>query len=304
MAQLDHFKQAKPFLFSEAGHAFFLATVLKCPAFPQTAKDMTMRQCVFLFLLMCFSASGAQSTEIRLKKMQAFSGLSKKEILNRRIAAVNNSPVFGNGTPYRPADRVFQIEDGLPWISAYEITCFGVNGSQDIGKGLSRESVGILNPELLFYVSMLSFSFYSKTGCSEADYLIPYRAAYNEPANTLSAYINYTAFYRKNRFFSAIILQDANANDLGYGYAFADKTHNIRFKESVNLSTDVTPTQGFFHRGYSCKARQGCNNYSPYESRNHFFLTALPASIRIKLWKNRPAETTEEPDMTYELIFN
>ncbi len=34
----DHFKQAKPFLFSAAGHAFFLVPLLKCPAFPQTAR--------------------------------------------------------------------------------------------------------------------------------------------------------------------------------------------------------------------------------------------------------------------------
>ena len=244
-----------------------------------------------------------QSGSVRIAPMQEFSGLMKEEILNKRLSAVEASPVFGNRPDYSPSGSVFQIEDGLPWISAYEITCFGVKKSKDIGKGKSRESVGILNPEMLYSINMASFSFYATTGCSETDYLIPHRIYYDKQSNTISAYIDYSSFYHKNRQFYGIVLEDANARDLGYSHAFADKTRNIRFKDGKNFSTEIIPTSGFFHKGYSCGIESGCNNYSPYESRYHLYLTDLPASLHIKLWKNRPADRFEPVDINYELIF-
>ena len=267
----------------------------------------------FVFFFMSFSAGAEQygfsrkplSGSIGLTAMEKFSGLTKDEILKKRSAAVKASSVFGNLIDYRPSESVFQIEDGLPWIGAHEVTCYGVRGSSDIGRGTSRESVGILNPELLFVINMPAFAFHSTTGCSEADYLIPYRAYYDEIGNTISAYIDYSAFYRKNRAFFGIILEDANARDLGYNYVFADKVKNIRFKNSVNFSTEITQTSGFFHRGGSCGADGGCNNYSPYEGRYHFYVNNLqsPVSLHMKLWKERPADPSVEADMNYELIF-
>ena len=237
--------------------------------------------------------------------MQEFSGLTKEEILNKRLNAVQSSPVFGILRNYRPSEEVFQIEDGLPWIGAREITCFGIRESADIGRGESRESVGILNPELLFVINMPAYAFHSSTGCSPVDYLIPFQAGYDRNTRTVSAFINASAFYRKNRIFYGMILEDANARDLGYNYVFADSVQNIRFKESTNFSTDVTRTSGFFHRGYSCGKSEGCNNYSPYESRYHFYIPSpdSAAKLHIKLWKEKPDSEFEPADMNYELIF-
>lgn len=248
-----------------------------------------------------------QSATIFIKPMEEFSGLKKEEILNKRIAAVKNSPVFKNLKDYTPSSSVFQIEDNLPWISAHEITCFGISGSKDIGKGNSRESVGILNPELLFVINIPALALqewpYPKS-CSPVDYLIPQRADYNQNTNTISAYIDHAAFYRKNDMLLSISLEDANAHDLGYNYVFADQINNIAFHESTNFSTDVTQTSGFFHRGFSCKAPSGCNNYSPYQKRYSFYMSdpAKPASLHIKLWKNQPASSSDPSDMNYELI--
>ena len=249
--------------------------------------------------------SAGYSETIPLSAMQEFSGSTKADILNRRLRAVQTSPVFGNLRDYRPSEDVFQIEDGLPWIGAREVTCFGVKESTDIGRGESRESVGILNPELFFVVNMPSFAFHSSTGCSPVDYMIPFQARYNRSTRTISAFIDAAAFYRKNRIFYGIILEDANARDLGYNYVFADNVQNIRFKESVNFSTDVTQTSGFFHKGGSCGAPEGCNNYSPYEGRYHFYIPSpeYPAKLHIKLWKERPESEFEPADMNYELVF-
>ena len=240
--------------------------------------------------------------------MEEFSGLKSAEILRKRINAVKTSSVFGNLKEYRPSDSVFQIEDGLPWISAHEITCFGISGSKDIGKGDSRESVGILNPELLFVVNMPSFALQSypiPKSCSPTDYLIPYRAYYNRTTNTISAYIDHAAFYRKNNMLFNIILEDANARDLGYNYVFADKVKNFQFHNTVNFSTEITQTSGFFHKGFSCRAATGCNNYSPYQGRYSFYMLNPEqlALLHIKLWKNRPTDTSDPADINYELVF-
>lgn len=264
---------------------------------------------LFLFVLALFSPkpllSAGYSESIDIAPMQNFSGLSKDEILSKRLRAVRTSPVFGDIYDYRPSDSVFQIEDGFPWIGAYELTCFGLKGSTDIGRGESRESVGILNPELLFVINMPSYAFHSSTGCSPVDYMIPFRADYNRSTRTVSAFIDASAFYRKNHVFYGIILEDANARDFGYNYVFADNVQNIRFKDGTNFSTEITQTSGFFHRGYSCGKSEGCNNYSPYESRYHFYISSPDrfAKLHIKLWKERPENEFAPADMNYELIF-
>ena len=275
---------------------------------------MTRNGILLFFSILCISARVCaeqpaffrrpSAESVILSPMEIFSGLSKNEILIKRIKAVRSSPVFGNITEYRPSESVFQIEDGLPWIGAREITCFGVGGSKDIGRGESRESVGILNPELMFVINMPSFAFHDTTGCSEADYLIPDKVFYDKASATISAYIDYSAFFRKNKISFGIILEDANARDLGYNYVFADRTENVRFKEERNFSTEITQTSGFFHRGGSCRAEGGCNNYSPYESRYHFYLpdARSPAGLHIKLWKNKPADSSEAADLNFELL--
>ena len=58
--------------------------------------------------------SAGYSETISLSAMQSFSGLTRNEILNKRLRAVQTSPVFGNIYDYHPSEGVFQIEDGLP----------------------------------------------------------------------------------------------------------------------------------------------------------------------------------------------
>lgn len=266
---------------------------------------------LFPKLLFCsdfgnFSTSPSSGT-IYLSPMEEFSGLKSSEILSKRINAVKSSPVFRNIENYRPSDSVFQLEDGLPWISAHEITCYGIRRSKDIGKGDSRESVGILNPELLFVFNMPAFAFHfdpDPKGCSSVDYLIPYRAYYNRITNTISAYIDHSSFYRKNRTLLSVNLEDANARDLGYNYVFADQTKNFRFFNTPNFSTEITQTSGYFHKGFSCQAATGCNNYSPYQSYYsiHIIDPDQSASLHIKLWKERPADPSDPADINYELI--
>ena len=165
--------------------------------------------------------------------------------------------------------------------------------------------MGILNPEVLFYATIPSFGFKHRGGyCSSVDYLAPYSVDYDARTQTITARIDITSFYKKNGYYSTIVLADANARDLGYRYAFASSVANVRFKDGSNLSTRVIGTAGFYHRGGSCGKAGGCNNYSPYERGYHFEVTGAPASLTIKLWKARPADERAAADMTYRLLFD
>ena len=94
------------------------------------------------------------------------------------------------------------MEDGYPWISASQITCYGADDNPDIGKGPSRESMPILNPELMYNVQILNYKF-SKYNmpCSPNDYLVHKKAIYDKKTNTITAYINAKYLYKKLKYF-------------------------------------------------------------------------------------------------------
>lgn len=241
------------------------------------------------------------NTNINLTPMQGFSGLNKNEILKKRISAVQKSGLFSS-TQYNPSKDVFMLVDNLPWISAYECSCKGIS-AQNTGNGDSRESIGILNPELLFYPESLLQNIESISFCSDVDYLFPKQTTYNKENNLLITYINYSDYYKKIRKYYPIFIKDANARDLGYNYVYADATDNIRFAKKQNISTKIIKTRGFYHHGNSCKIKGGCNNYSPFEAGYEFYLTNIPAAINIKLWKKKPKNKNDDADITYRLIF-
>ncbi len=246
----------------------------------------------------------SQATDVPIAPMQEFSGKSAAEILKLRKAAVAESPAFYNKKNYEPNPSVFNIEDGLQWISAHEVSCNGANNNKNIGKGESRESTGILNPELMLYVVVANLNSAQYNYCSSVDYLRPYKVTYNPNTKTISAYINYKDFRDKNNGYRNIVLADANARDLGYNYVTADLSQNIRYRYDSNLSNRIISTNGFYHRGYACGLKEGCNNYSPYESGYEFYLTDLPAKVHMKLWENNPLSERAKADLNYEMIFN
>lgn len=256
---------------------------------------------LFIFLgmvsLLSFPLHAAEYN-IPIKSMEEFSGLSREDILKKRQIAVKNS-IFGNRMDYMPNPSVYQIEDDLPWISAHEITCYG-HGT----KGPSRESMGILNPAVLYYPLMAAYNFSQSTGCSDVDYLNPYKITFNKALNQISVHINYTSFYKKNKTHFRIHLSDTNARDLGYNYVYAPKVKNIRFAEMQNISNTITPTRGFYHRGGSCGIEGGCNNYSPRQYELEFYLTDTPAEIDMNLWKNYPSDLSQKEDIQYRLFFD
>ncbi len=264
-----------------------------------------------LVCLCCFTLSNAAAAPVSffLSDLQEFSGLSADTILLKREVAVETSPLFELlGKVYTPNPKVFQIEDKAPWISAYEISCHGMDGNYNIAKGPSRESLGILNPELLLHLEVLNYAFYDKgKECSPIDYLIPYTASYDPDKKLITARIDYSAFLQKNKSYYNAALMDANAHDLGYNYVFAETSEeeNFLWKETENVTNTVIQTRGYYHLGKNvCQEIGGCNNYSPPQPGYGFYVKKLPAELHFKLWKNLPSSVDDKPDISYHLIFD
>lgn len=102
-----------------------------------------MKKILIICICYCFTLSNslASSVKVHLSDLEEFSGLSKAVIMQKRQIAVETSPLFDLfGNTYTPNDEVFQIQDKAPWISAYELSCYGINGSQHISKGLLEKA--------------------------------------------------------------------------------------------------------------------------------------------------------------------
>lgn len=249
------------------------------------------------------ATENSQGVNIRIKPMVPLSGLSADEILEIRKDAVKDAISLGDVSKYEPSEQVFSIEDGLPWIGAYEVSCNGSDNNKNIGEGESRESVGILNPELLYYFIIPSYNNEDSSLCSAADYMVPRRLTYWGDKNILAAYIDYRSLLKMRYHQHRVFPSDANARDFGYNWAYADKFDNIRFESENNFSKQITQTMGYWHRGYACGLQGGCNNYSPRNTATEFVVVKAPASINIKLWKNEPRNPRQKADMNYMIVF-
>lgn len=248
------------------------------------------------------------TVNIPIEPMKSLSGLSKNEIFNLRREAVNTSPIFSN-INYNPSTNVFgQIGDNLPWISAEAALHWSSISTDKKSEGVSRDSIGILNPELLYYVSISEYGegsmwipFYKPSPFE------PYKVVYKPEIKTIIAYIKNER--NKNGNYEPITLADSNAHDLGYKYAYMDSYDNVGFYNRDNynnnsLHLDIKEVTGWYMHGSACGIPGGCNNYAPYwQYYNTFYLENLPATVHIKLWKNKPARIEQEADINYELIF-
>ena len=245
---------------------------------------------------------GNEIIEIPVSPRRGFSGFSREKIYHLRTRAVNTSPIFSQ-MDYQPNPAIYGgIVDNLPWISAYCALHSSTCTIENKGKGDTRDSVGILNPELLYYISLAEFNdknFYKDY------YFVPYRLTYNPRTKTITAYYKHEKNPKGTH--QTIYLEDMNARDLGYNYAFMNDSYNVDFYEEYEnntLKTGVKELQGFYTHGNACKIPGGCNNVGPRNvEQNAFYLDDLPAKFNIKLWKNQPRNSSQTADINMEMIF-
>ena len=250
-----------------------------------------------------------REVDIPMTPERALSGMTKEEILNIRYKEMRTSPVFSR-MRYTPDSYVFQIDDGLPWISKYGQMHWSEATEKEKTEGITRDSTGIMNPELLYYVSVIDF--YKKDE-DEGKYLyntfnfLPYRVTYTPNNKTITAYIRNER--NENGDYLPINLCDSNAHDLGYHYAYMDSYSNLGFYKKDQyknnyLKSGIKDITGYFMHGTACGIPGGCNNYAPYwQYYNKFYLKDLPASFNIKLWRNRPLSTEDDADINFRMVF-
>ena len=243
---------------------------------------------------------------IRISDMINFSDLNSEDILTLRSQAVKTSPVFKDLHDYVPSREVFEMEDGLPWIGAMQAACVGTEGpNYQIGEGDSRESLMILNPELILHPLIPTILNNSPNECDESYYFVPRKVVYYEDTKTITTYIDLSSVKAKLGYIpQPYFLETANPRDLGYSAIFASDYYNLDFdNQTDNMALNISEPRGFWHRGYACGLPEGCNNYSPRDTRYEIRIKKLPAAIRVKLWKNTPRFKNKRADLTYEIVF-
>ncbi len=244
--------------------------------------------------------------KIKLRPMSELSGLSKEEILKNRTRYVKESLVFKNLKNYKPSEEVYQIEDHLPWIGAEQIAKYGAQNNKNIGLGPSRHSTSINNPELLASFIIPNFGNQKNKTYSKDDLLLPVALFYDKNNNVIKAEFNLGAFFEQNPKYlgTSMYIDETNARDLGYNWFYCTKKQNVRFINPKN-SMFLRPykIQGFYHKGYSCGLESGCNNYSPYQEPLVFSILDMPSSLTINLYKEKPKNLKQKPDMIYTMIF-
>ncbi len=251
----------------------------------------------------------SETYEVAVRPLVALSGASKKEVFALRKEAVANSPFAQDG--YEPSQEVFgSIVSGKPWIAAN--LCTDLITKRHVTKGPSEETRFINNPTALIAVEMpFAFSGLQDAWCTRED------------TNTIIQKIDYDGLHReisveylpfpfdtvKNNTFYAF--NGVNARDLGYLYMYVDdarSSYHPVFLHEHNASNQVVELQNYIHVGFSCGAKNGCNNGSPRQTMLEFHEDPLGDSytenreIYIKLWRQKPASSEEAADVTERII--
>jgi len=243
---------------------------------------------------------------IDLNSAIELSGLSKDEIYRLRKQYVVESVVFSKIKKYEPNPNIFQIEDNLPWVSAYQLAKYGAKNNESIGKGISSVSISVVNPELLFSFLVVGLNGRSDDAFSEYDYFFPSSLEWDDKNNMIIAKFPISEFRKRNPRHLNIyyILNETNARDFGYNWVYCPDYQNIEFENRfINIASEPYQMKGFYHKGYSCGLPSGCNNYSPYQESMNFKLLSDYGELTFKLWKQKPFSVFAYPDITYKMIF-
>ncbi len=251
---------------------------------------------------------------ISINKPIELSYKSKEEIFKIRKFYASHS-IFA-GEDYQPSQEVFGgIEDFKPWLRAD--VCFEYDPkhpddwSLKIG-GPSDHSRSLINPSLLVFIDYpfcIPEISPDKEMCPKINKTaLPVKAIYSKSRKELELTYNKLPALSDR---SAYQVTAINARDFGYRYMYLDKdksTLNLKYITDDNISTSVKEITDFIHTGGACRVEGGCNNWSiarrdlqfqPIYGDN----TSEKPQLYIKLWKNRPASSSDNADLGVKFIF-
>ncbi len=235
---------------------------------------------------------------VPINPMSDLNNKTKDEIYAQRKFFVEKT-IFKN-KKYRPSKDVFgKIADNKPWLGIEALTCYGKG--PNAYKGLSEESRYINNPTMLIGLDRVSFDEKPQSMCSVTDYLMPVKINYSKDDNTIKVIFEVSEY--KGDLGTEFLLKGLNAKDLGFVYAYADKTENVVFlQQDKNISTGVHLFKDFIQLGTVCGVEGGCNNASPFQKELNYTVMRYPALLHFKLWKKRPKNIETKEDINYLII--
>lgn len=269
--------------------------------------------------------------KIKIPWMNAreFDGLTKNQIMNERVNELSKFPELVDLKNYSPVPEVFgMIVDGKPWWGTHGQYFFGSGGRSP--EGPSEEAFNILNPFVLLvpYANIYGREWgayhwerWKEAHLNEAQivkpdfplFLMPESGIYEPGKKRVEVYINASHFFDRlssetklkiKKGWLSFELEDLNARDFGYNYAWFDRAHskNANQKEENYNSKRAYKTQDYIHLGGSCGYPGGCNNASPQNLRREGFYTeAWPAEFYFKLWKQEPIQLSDPADLDYRI---
>lgn len=241
-------------------------------------------------------------TNIRLNDMTKLNFLKKSDILDLRNKYVNEYPELLTGA-YKPSEAIFgQIEDGKPWWGILGISYYGPG--QNSIEGPAKDSRYIFNPFLLVALSEPGAHIVNDPSLAPIPICPkPISLVWEGRSKAVATYeagefLRLQFKYRypdagKNEF----DLIAYNARDFGFNYLYIDKnrSHNV----PPDNNQGPVQIQQMLHCGGSCGYPGGCNNMSPYQADLRVRISSLPATLYIKLWRDKPAGTDADADMIF-----
>ena len=264
---------------------------------------MKTKTLLIAFLLASAPVLAAPRIAIQLNAPSDYNLKNADRILAQRIKTVKNYPNLFGGD-YAPSPDVFgQLIDGKAWWGMKGINCYGAGAKSS--EGFSKDSHFINNPFLMVGVDTQPLSI-PEYNCGN-QYAKPTSLLLNLDTRTMNVKYSVSSYvkpFQKYNVTHTFALNLLNARDFGYDYAYVSESKNVHFLAENNIAiapiavTDEIKVEG------ACGQTGGCNGTVSATDGQLFQIDSYPASMTIKLWRNKPATVSATPDLTYEMQLN
>jgi len=225
---------------------------------------------------------------------------SREEIFALRKGFVQEHPDLVRSV-YEPSEPFAAIESSRPWWGTVGLDHYWV-GPRSI-EGPSDQSRFLANPFLLVALREHYALANVLPPDVDAPRLLPDKIEWNAAAATATAryavrpYFDFLSRYGGYEWILELIAY--NARDFGYDYIAVDRegSRGVDWQSPTGKPLKIVQ---MIHCGGSCGYPGGCNNMSPTPSANMLVkIKDLPATLRVKLWREKADFADEKADMTF-----
>jgi hypothetical protein len=254
--------------------------------------------------------------EIPLRDAEIYNFKSKDYILAQRKKYLELTPQLVQGE-YKPSSAVFgAMEDKKPWWGMYGRCVWGA-GERSI-EGPAEESRFISNPLLLVGADPASATAWVKDKIQPSDLeqpdfpLVwkPKKLVYWPDRKMAQVVYEVNDFHKemikwRKKLLSPVIytafsLVAYNARDFGFNWIWLAPDKSINIENYAEPKVEPVQIKQMIHCGGTCGYKGGCNNMSPLTMAiDRIKYAKLPARAYVALWKEKPKNVTDEPDMTF-----